>query len=275
MQRMLKAAAILLAAAIVGWAGARAQAPGPAPPPVDLALVLAVDGSSSVDAREFRLQMRGYADAFRNPRVIQAARTGSRGRIAVTLVQWSNLHDQRQVVPWTVLDGPEAAGRLAAAIEAAPREVPSGSTSISGAIDFSARLLRDRRIDATRRVIDVSGDGLNNMGRPPSAARDAAVEAGITVNGLAITTEIPALDIYYEDNVIGGSGAFAIATDSFDSFPEAILKKLLREIVEAPAGPSLARFPAEQPRLRPPAGAGTGPRSRSRRTGHRRRAGAW
>lgn len=123
------------------------------------------------------------------------------------------------MVPWTVLDGPEAAGRPAAAIEAAPREVPSGSTSISGAIDFSARLLRDRRIDATRRVIDVSGDGLNNMGRPPSAARDAAVEAGITVNGLAITTEIPALDIYYEDNVIGGSGAFAIATDSFDSFP--------------------------------------------------------
>ncbi len=206
---------------------------------VDLALVLAVDGSSSVDEREFRLQMAGYADAFRNPRVVQAATTGLHRRIAVTLVQWSNLHDQRQVVPWTLVGDTAQADALAEAIRQAPRAVPAGSTSISGAIDFSARLLAGGH-RATRRVIDISGDGLNNMGRPPAVARDAAVAAGIAINGLAITTEVPALHIYYEDNVIGGPGAFALATDSFERFPEAILKKLLREIVGRPAGTGLA-----------------------------------
>lgn len=217
-----------------------ASSAGDGPIAVDLALVLAVDGSSSVDAREFGLQMRGYADAFRNPRVVQAATTGLQRRIAVTLVQWSNLHDQRQVVPWTVVGDAADAQKLADAIQAAPRAVPAGSTSISGAIDFSARLLGDRAYRPARRVIDVSGDGLNNMGRPPTMARDAAVEAGIAINGLAITTEVPALDIYYEDNVIGGPGAFALATDSFEKFPEAILKKLLREIVGVPPGPAVA-----------------------------------
>jgi hypothetical protein len=230
-----------LAAALVAAPPAVAQTETAQAVAVDLALVLAVDGSSSVDDGEFRLQMQGYADAFRNPRVVQAATTGLQRRIAVTLVQWSNLHDQRQVVPWTVVGDAAGAMALADAIQAAPRAVPAGSTSISGAIDFSARLLRDAaRHAATRRVIDVSGDGLNNMGRQPSAARDAAVAAGIAINGLAITTEVPALDIYYEDNVIGGPGAFALATDSFAKFPEAILKKLLREIVGLPPGPSVA-----------------------------------
>lgn len=215
------------------------------PVAVDLALVLAVDGSSSIDMREFRLQMAGYADAFRNPRVVQAATTGLHRRIAVTLVQWSNLHDQRQVVPWTLVGDAAEADALAEAIRQAPRAVPAGSTSISGAIDYSARLLGDGRHRASRRVIDVSGDGLNNMGRPPATARDAAVAAGIAINGLAITTDVPALDIYYEDNVIGGPGAFALATDSFERFPEAILKKLLREIVGLPHGPSVAEVGPE------------------------------
>ncbi|BBK32626.1 uncharacterized protein DUF1194 [Stella humosa] len=236
----MRLAAILVAAALSSLAPA---APAHAQAAVDLALVLAVDGSSSIDDREFRLQMRGYADAFRNPRVVQAATTGASHRIVVTLVQWSNLHDQRQAVPWTLVEDAQSAGRLADLIENAAREVPAGSTSISGAIDFSARLLGDRRWQPARRVIDVSGDGLNNMGRQPSAARDAAVAAGISVNGLAITTEVPALDIYYEDNVIGGPGAFALATDSFENFPEAILKKLLREIVGLPGGPSIAEVP--------------------------------
>lgn len=225
--------------------GGSAAAQDGAATAVDLALVLAVDVSSSVDAREFRLQMRGYADAFRNPRVIQAATTGLQKRIAVTLVQWSNLHDQRQVVPWTILGSEPEAAALADAIERAPRAVPPGSTSISGAIDFAARLIAGSGYRAARRVIDVSGDGLNNQGRPPAAARDTATAAGITVNGLAITSEVLALDIYFEDNVIGGPGAFSVATDSFDRFPEAILKKLLREIVEAASGPQLAEAGTE------------------------------
>ncbi len=245
--RKLLAAALLAATMPAGWplvapaAAQTAAAQSTALAAVDLALVLAVDGSSSVDEREFRLQMRGYAEAFRNPRVIHAATTGASRRIAVTLVQWSNLHDQRQVVGWTVIEDEASALRLAGAIAAAPRDVPAASTSISGAIDFSVRLLGDAPYAPARRVIDLSGDGLNNMGRPPTAARDAAVAAGIVVNGLAITTDVPALDLYYEDNVIGGSGAFALAIDSFERFPEAILKKLLREIVGLPAGELMVR----------------------------------
>lgn len=231
-----------MAATILTWL--QAVAPARAQPGVDLALVLAVDGSSSVDDREFRLQMQGYAEAFRNPRILQAITTGAHRRIAVTLVQWSNLHDQRQVVGWTIIEDEDSTSDFADAIAGAAREVPSGSTSISGAVDFAVRLLDEPRFAATRRVIDVSGDGLNNMGRPPAAARDAAVAAGIVINGLAITTDVPALALYYEDNLIGGSGAFALKADSFEDFPEAILKKLLREIVGDPAGGDLAGLPS-------------------------------
>lgn len=236
----MRLAAATMAAIALGWLPA--AVPARAQVSVDLALVLAVDGSSSVDDREYRLQMRGYAEAFRNPRVIQAATTGAERQIAVTLVQWSNLHDQRQVVGWSVIRDEASARRFADAIAAAGREVPAGSTSISGAVDFAVRLLDDPRYAASRRVIDVSGDGLNNMGRPPAAARDAAVAAGISINGLAITTDVPALALYYEDNLIGGSGAFALSADSFESFPEAILKKLLREIVGLPLGPEVAEL---------------------------------
>ncbi|MCC7276208.1 MAG: DUF1194 domain-containing protein [Alphaproteobacteria bacterium] len=232
----LIAVAMTMLASGAGAAGAQTV--------VDLALVLAVDGSSSIDEREFRLQMQGYARAFRHPHVVDAMTTGPARRVAVTMVQWSNLHDQSQVIDWTILDGPDAAARFADAIERAPRAVPPGSTSISGAIEYAARLLGDRRIVAARRVIDVSGDGLNNMGRQPSYARDRAVEAGVIVNGLAITTEVPALDIYFEDNVIGGTGSFALAVDSFEAFPEAILKKLMREIVWAPTADVIAAAPA-------------------------------
>ncbi len=234
-RRFGAAALIALVALLAG-----ALPPLRAQSPVDLALVLAIDGSSSIDDREFTLQMRGYAAAFRDPQVIDAIRTGPNRRIAVTVVQWSNLYDQSQVIDWTVLDGPEATERFAASIIAAPRAVPAGSTSISGAIEYAMTLFRDPRAAAARRVIDVSGDGLNNMGRPPKTARDKAVAAGIVVNGLAILTEVPALDIYFEDNVIGGAGSFAIAVPDFDAFAEAILKKLLREIVELPIDRSLA-----------------------------------
>ncbi|MGE0718895.1 MAG: DUF1194 domain-containing protein [Alphaproteobacteria bacterium] len=226
-----------LAALLIALSAAQAQTT------VDLALVLAVDGSSSIDDREFRLQMQGYARAFRHPSVAEAVATGPQRRIAVTMVQWSNLHDQEQVIDWTILDSPDASLRLADTIEKAARAVPAGSTSISGAILYAIRALGDGRIAAQRRVIDVSGDGLNNMGRPPAYARDRAVEAGIVVNGLAITTEVPSLDLYYEDNVIGGTGSFAVAADSFDAFPEAILKKLLREIVYLPDHETVAAMP--------------------------------
>ncbi|MGE0724881.1 MAG: DUF1194 domain-containing protein, partial [Alphaproteobacteria bacterium] len=182
--------AIAAMLSLAWWAGApRAQAQTP----VDLALVLAVDGSSSIDEREFTLQMRGYAQAFRHPQVMEAIRSGPHRRIAVTLVQWSNLYDQSQVIGWTILDGPSAADAFAARIVAAPRSVPPGSTSISGAIEHAIRLLNEAEVATQRRVIYVTGDGLINMGRPPRVARDKAVAAGIVVNGLAILSEVPGL----------------------------------------------------------------------------------
>jgi len=232
----------LLGAILVGLVAAT-PAGGRAAEPVDLALVLAVDVSSSINDGEFRLQMQGHAEAFLNRQVLHAITSGRHKRIVATMVQWSNLHDQQQVVPWTVIASAEDAGAFSRAIAGAPRAVAAGSTSISGAIEYARRLMRTMPYDAGRRVIDISGDGLNNMGPHPSAIRDRAVADGIVVNGLAILTEVLALDVYYEDNVIGGTGAFAVAAPTYAAFGEAVLKKLIREIVGGPSGPSLAELP--------------------------------
>ena len=205
-------------------------APAPAQTAVDLALVLAVDASGSVDTFRFALQKRGYVAAFRHPRVLEAIRSGPNQAIAATMVQWTGPALQVQVVGWTKIGAGETPGAFAAAIENAPRSLFGGGASISGAIDYGSTLLRESPFRTSRRVIDVSGDGSNNRGRPANLARDEAVAAGIGINGLPILALEPDLDRYYYENVIGGPGAFVVAAQSYETFADAILKKLITEI---------------------------------------------
>jgi Protein of unknown function (DUF1194) len=204
-------------------------------PRADLALVLAVDASGSVDQTRFELQKRGYVAAFRHPRVIQAIQSGPTQSIAVTVMQWTGPALQVQVVPWTRITDATSANAFADAIADAPRRLFGGGTSISGAIDSAMALLFDNPFKAERRVIDISGDGSNNRGRPVSEARDEAVRAGVGINGLPILSLEPDLDRYFERNVIGGPGAFVISAKDYDTFADAILKKLIAEIAFTPA----------------------------------------
>jgi Protein of unknown function (DUF1194) len=197
---------------------------------VDLQLVLAVDASGSVDQRRFELQKQGYVAAFRDPRVLRAIQSGAAQAIAVTMVQWTGPALQIQVLPWTLINDATTAHAFADAIAATPRQLFSGGTSISGIIDYAAPLLLESPFQGVRRVIDISGDGSNNRGRSAASARDDAVRAGIVINGLPILALEPDLDRYFSDHVIGGPGAFAIAAKSYDTFAEAIVKKLIREM---------------------------------------------
>jgi Protein of unknown function (DUF1194) len=223
------ALALLLAGPTAARAAEAAQ--------VDLQLVLAVDASGSVNMPRYNLQMQGYAAAFRNPRVLAAIRSGISQAIAVTMFQWTGPRQQVPVVPWMVVKDEASAEALAAAIASTPRKLFSGGTSVSGAIDFARLILTQSPFTATRRTIDVSGDGANNIGRPAANARDQAVRDGITINGLPILSVEPFLDTYYFENVIGGPGAVMIPAENYESFAEAILKKLIIEIAanDAPA----------------------------------------
>ena len=197
---------------------------------VDLALVLAVDASGSVDQVRFELQKQGYVAAFRHPRVAAAISSGPTQSIAVIMMQWTGPALQVIAVPWTRISDPASVNAFADRIAAAPRALFGGGTSISGAIDTGMALLFDNPYRATRRVIDISGDGSNNRGRLVNQARDEAVRAGVGINGLPILALEPDLDRYYEQNVIGGPGAFVIAAKDFNTFGDAILKKLIAEI---------------------------------------------
>ena len=197
---------------------------------VDLQLVLAVDASGSVDQRRFELQQQGYVAAFRDPRVLHAIQSGATQAIAVTMVQWTGPALQIQVLPWTLINDAATAHAFAAAIAATPRQLFSGGTSISGVIDYAVPLILESQFKGTRRVIDISGDGFNNRGRPAASARDDAVRAGIIINGLPILALEPDLERYFSDHVIGGPGAFVIAAESYETFADAILKKLIREM---------------------------------------------
>lgn len=226
----MKLRAFILAALLVFAASAaRAQAPA-APARVDVALVLAVDASGSVNQTRFDLQKHGYAQAFRNPKVIDAITAGASQGIAVAMVQWTGPTLHVTVVNWTRVSDAASAQTLADAIDATGRHLYGGGTSLSGAIDISMIMLAASPYRASRRVIDISGDGSNNAGRPAEDARDEAVKAGITINGLPITWIEPGLDSYYRDSVIGGPGAFVISVDSYDNFADAIVDKLVTEI---------------------------------------------
>jgi len=220
---------------------------------VDLALVLAVDVSRSMDPDEQELQRQGFVEAFRSPVVHEAIRGGMLGRISVVYMEWSGVNDQTVVVPWTVVEGAEGALEFSDRLARAPISRVF-QTSISGAIDYSVRLFEQSGVEPLRKVIDVSGDGPNSSGRTPTLARDEAVAKGITINGLPIMLKRPTgfgdmenLDQYYRDCVIGGPGAFIVPVRERQQFAEAIKTKILREIAGLAPDPLLHHAQAELP----------------------------
>jgi hypothetical protein len=220
--------ALALLAVIVLAAGGSASALAQAA--VDLQLVLAVDVSGSVSDERFKLQKQGYAEAFRNWRVLEAIRSGPAQAIAVTMTQWTGPAQQAQVVPWMVITDEASMTAFAEAVERTTRQLYGGGTSISGAIDHAMALFPGSGAQGGRQVIDVSGDGANNRGRPAAEARDDAIRDGATINGLPIMALEPGLDQYYQNNVIGGPNAFMIVAETYETFAEAVLKKLVTEI---------------------------------------------
>jgi hypothetical protein len=220
---------------------------------VDLLLVLAADVSRSIDAAKFQLQRDGYAAAVADPRVLDTIRSGRNGRIAVTFIEWSGIGAQRVVIDWMAVGDAASAKDFGDRLLESPRSF-ADRTSISGAIEFAMVQLAHAPFAARRQTIDISGDGTNNSGRDVTELRDQAVAKGITINGLAILSETPlpwnpehtnppgGLDHYYRTNVIGGPGAFVMVAKNFDSFGEAIIRKLIAEVAQMREPPGNPQF---------------------------------
>lgn len=196
---------------------------------VDMALVLAVDVSESVDAGEYRLQHEGIARAFENPQVVAAIENGRRRAIDVLVMEWSDRDKHAVTVGWTRVSDQASAAAFAAKVRASKRS-SDGLTAIGDALLAAAAAFTTAPDKPDRRVIDISGDGMANIGPKPDAVRDALVAQGITINGLAILASEPWLDTYYNDDVIGGPGAFLLQVQNFQSFATAIEQKLVAEI---------------------------------------------
>src|SRR5919198_1378760 len=224
--------------------------------PVDVELVLAVDVSYSMDPEEQALQREGYIAGITSRDFMQALRGGQHGKVAVTYFEWAGANEQKIVVPWRLIDGPEAADSVAAEIARAPLRRAS-RTSISGALMFAKPLFAGSGYRGIRRVIDVSGDGANNHGPLVDLIRDEIVAEGITINGLPImlkrpnfaTLDINELDIYYEDCVIGGPGAFFVPGKESEKFTEAIRTKLVLEVAGLAPQPRVVPVAAREPRV--------------------------
>jgi hypothetical protein len=243
--------AVLLAGALAGGDVASLAAPGPkqpgqhaadkvaedAKPNVDIELILAVDVSYSMDMDELAIQREGYAQAIVSKEFLQALKSGPNGKISITYFEWAASSDQKIIIPWRLIDGPETADAVADEIMKTPIRRAS-RTSISGAIYFAMPLFNEDPYHGLRRVIDISGDGPNNNGAPVTGARDEALSKGIVINGLPImvkepsysTMDIDNLDWYYEDCVIGGPGSFVVSIKDREKFKEAIRTKLLLEV---------------------------------------------
>jgi Protein of unknown function (DUF1194) len=204
--------------------------------PVDLALCLAVDVSASVDYDEYGLMLGGYAAAFRDPVVVALCiAAGPRRAVAVAALFWSGVWPGPVVaVPWTRIDGEAAAEAVAAALDLAPRLPPAGATALGEGMAAGLALLARCPADAARLVLDVSGDGRHNQGRPPAPVRDLGVAAGVTINGLAVLNEEAELLDHYRDEVIGGVGSFVMPCADYAAFADAVRAKLLREIPDSP-----------------------------------------
>src|SRR5580698_7215225 len=223
---------------------------------VDMELVIAVDVSYSMDMDELAIQREGYAQAIVSKDFLQALKTGPNGRVAVTYFEWAASTDQKIIIPWRVIDGPESADAVANEIMKTPVRRAS-RTSISGAIYFAMPLFDENPYRGLRRVIDISGDGPNNNGAPVTGARDTALEKGITINGLPImvkepsysTMDIDNLDYYYEDCVIGGPGSFVVSIKDREKFKEAIRSKLILEVAGRTPGRRIVPVAEKQPRI--------------------------
>jgi hypothetical protein len=249
------------AVAVAGW-GLAAPTPAvvfadksPTAIPVDVELVIAVDVSNSMDPEEQALQREGYILGLTSREFLQALRNGNHGRIAVTYFEWAGLYDQKIILPWQLIDGPQSAEAVTNEIKRTPyRRAPR--TSIFGALQFAKPLFDSSGYGGLRRVIDVSGDGSNNIGPPVTIMRDEVLAAGITINGLPIMLSrgygtgpsIPNLDVYYEDCVIGGPGSFVIAIKEREQFKEATRTKLVQEIAGLPTKPRIVPVQA-RPRV--------------------------
>ena len=255
--------AALIAAAIAGHGAASLAAPRPqlaqnkdARQQVDVELVLAVDVSYSMDIEELAIQREGYAQAIVSSDFLQALKSGPTGKIAVTYFEWAASNDQKIVMPWRIIDGPESADSVAAEIARAPIRRAS-RTSISGAINFAMALLEQNPWQGLRRVVDISGDGPNNNGEPVTIARDAALQKGVVINGLPIMVKTPSystmdienLDLYYEDCVIGGPGSFVVTIKDREKFREAIRTKLVLEVAGIEPRPRVIPAAEREPRV--------------------------
>jgi hypothetical protein len=230
--------AVILGLCLVGLA---AQTSAYAAETVDVALVLVSDVSRSIDDREFKIEKDGYSSALTDAKVIAAIKGGMIGKIAVTYIEFAGEAEVRTVVDWFVIQDQESAAAFVEKVTSAPRSF-YGRTSISAGIDQAVQNLQQSNLTAGRRVIDVCGDGTNNAGRDVSAARDDAIAAGITINGLTIINDHPmswtyahvqppgGLDNYYRQNVTGGIGSFVVSVHDFQIFGEAMTKKLVNEI---------------------------------------------
>jgi hypothetical protein len=226
---------------------------------VDLALVLVTDVSRSIDDTEFTLEKDGYAAAFTSEQVLTAIKSGPLGAIAVAYVEFASGFEVKTVIDWTVIRDPASAKAFVEKLTAAPRSY-WGRTAISAGIDHAVGMLAESGYNATRRAIDVCGDGTNNAGREVSAARDDAVAAGITINGLAIINEHPVswtfahvqppggLQNYYRENVTGGPGSFVLEIRDFHTFADAMTRKLVAEIAAQPVSSRFAHGPEIRPR---------------------------
>jgi Protein of unknown function (DUF1194) len=256
----LVAALTLIVAAIVGFGY---TAPIALPPlaqggaiAVDSEVVLAVDVSYSMDPDEQALQREGYVEALTSREFMEALKGGSSGRISISYFEWANVGDQKLLLPWRLIDGPESADAVAAELARAPYRRAS-RTSISGGLMFAQSLFESSPYRGIRRVIDVSGDGANNNGPPVTLIRDQVLAKGIVINGLPImikkpnylTMDIDDLDVYYEDCVIGGPGAFVIPIKEREKFTEAIRHKLVQEVAGREPSPRVIATAADAPRI--------------------------
>ena len=239
------------AALLAGWmlaAPVLAQTLAPAVEPwqeagtqVDVALVLAVDISYSMDIEEQRLQREGYIAALTSKPVLDAIRKGMIGKIAVTYLEWAGTTTRNMVADWHIIEDENSTEAFVSLLRDAPIR-RARRTSLTSAIDFSMERLRAANLHPLRRVIDISGDGPNNEGGPVTRARNRALEAGVTINGLPIVIhrggamssfDIENLDTYYQDCVIGGPGAFMIVVRERAQFADAIRAKIIREVAQA------------------------------------------
>lgn len=262
---MVRRFAFAAALAVAATATVGLAAPGiprlfadkrPSATPVDVELVIAVDVSYSMDPDEQALQREGYILALKSGEFLQALRQGTHGKIAITYFEWAGQFDQKIIMPWRLIDGPEAADAVAAEIARAPYRRAS-RTSISGALHFAKPLFDDSGYRGLRRVIDVSGDGANNAGELVVPTREDVLAAGITINGLPImlkrpyagTMDIENLDIYYEDCVIGGPGAFVVPIRGREKFIEATRTKLVLEVAGRQPEGRMVPAVSEAPRI--------------------------